>query len=232
MGGNTCAIIVAGGSSTRMAQFGDKLFADLCGKSVLQRSIEAFQKADSIDRIIVVNDSKADLIDGWGFSKIVKIIAGGENRMQSVINAIDSIDLNGTVAIHDGARPLITPSLIDTVVANAPAIPAVAVSDTVKRVNVGESIPTVPIIQATLDRRELFAAQTPQVFDLQQYRQAVKLHFSRGGTTADITDDSAVMEQAGHKVTIVHNHEHIERNIKITTPQDLITARALIYEYD
>jgi len=202
----TTAIIVAAGSSTRMGEYGDKIFADLCGKSVLQYSLEAFAAAESIDDIIVVTRAENfDKIHGF------RVVEGGETRAESVRNGLYAIKHeSGIVAIHDGARPLISPELIDRVVANCPAIPVIPVKDTIKQTQNG-------FVKNTPSRETLYAAQTPQVFDLAMYRQAV----------GNGTDDSEIMERMGVKVKIV---EGDERNIKITTKQDLRIAEVLLRE--
>ena len=141
--------------------------------------------------------------------------------MQSVINGLNSIGYeDGIVAIHDGARPLITPVLIDKVVGEAriykAAIPAVRVKDTVKSAESAKG----GFVQSTPDRDLLFSAQTPQVFDLRLYREAINCQLS-------VTDDSMLVERMGVKVKIV---EGDERNIKITTPNDLRVAEELLRE--
>jgi 2-C-methyl-D-erythritol 4-phosphate cytidylyltransferase len=212
----TTAIIVAAGSSARMGDFGDKIFTDLCGKPVLQYSLEAFDKAESIDEIIVVTNKESyyKKFHSLKLAKIVDIVAGGADRARSVQNGLSAIKSeSGTVAIHDGARPLITSELIDRVVANCPAIPAIAIHDTVKIVKNG-------YIESTPDRNMLFAAQTPQVFDLKTYREAV------GNAALGIpTDDSTFMEKIGVRVKII---EGDYRNIKITTKEDLKIAEMLL----
>jgi 2-C-methyl-D-erythritol 4-phosphate cytidylyltransferase len=206
------AVIVAAGNSTR-AGF-DKIFADLCGKPVLLHSIEAFRASNSIGNIIVV--TRAENVGRVrALCSDVTVTEGGADRAQSVRNGVAAIaDTNGVVAIHDGARPLITPSLIDEVVSAAQesraAILAVPVKDTIKRVESG-------FVLETPDRESLFAAQTPQVFDLAAYRRAA--------TRSDITDDAMLMERAGIKVKIVQGDC---RNIKITTAEDLKIAEVLL----
>ena len=205
----TIAIIVAAGSSSRMGEAGDKLFADLCGKPVLQYSIEAFKAAKSVDDIVVVCSAEA-IERVRGLCDSVTVVEGGRNRAESVLCGINAVNYTeGIAAIHDGARPLITPELIDTAVENYPCILAIPVKDTVKQVKDG-------FIEATPDRDSLYLAQTPQVFDLQTYRNA---------RSCDVTDDSALMERMGVMVRIIQGDE---RNIKITTPQDLEICRGLL----
>jgi len=206
------AIITAAGSSQRMGTAGDKIFADLCGKPVLQYSIEAFQAAKSVDEIIVVC---SDVEKVRKLCDCVTIVKGGNSRAESVLNGINAIDYtDGIVLIHDGARPLITPRLIDEVAANCPAIPAIPVKDTVKICRNG-------FIESTPARDLLEIAQTPQVFGLREYRKAVE--DVQPGVV--FTDDAMLMEQMGIKVKIVQGDE---RNIKITTPEDLKIAEVLL----
>ena len=214
-----------------MGESGDKIFADLCGKPVLVRSLEAFAEADCIGQIAVVTrEDKIEAVRGlireYGIEKVVGVAAGGRDRAESVRNGLavlcdeqDSHAIPEYIAIHDGARPLVTPDLIGRVVKAAEihraAIPAVPVRDTVKTVSDG-------FVEATPSRESLLAAQTPQVFDLQLYREVT-------GKTAhlEVTDDSMVMESHGIGVKIVEGES---RNIKITAPDDLITARAFLRE--
>jgi len=189
----------------------DKIFADLCGKPVLQYSLEAFQAASSIDEIVVV--TRRENFDKIREISTAMVVEGGANRAESVRNGLNAItEQDGIVVIHDGARPLITPELIDRVVAECPALLAIPVRDTIKQVVDG-------CVQSTPNRDMLYAAQTPQVFDLATYRQA-----SGFGT-----DDSELVERLGVAVKIVAGDE---RNIKITTPQDLKIAEVLLNEID
>ncbi|MCL1902887.1 MAG: 2-C-methyl-D-erythritol 4-phosphate cytidylyltransferase [Oscillospiraceae bacterium] len=217
--GKTTAIIVAAGSSSRMGF--DKIFARINDKPVLLYVLEAFQAAETIDGIIVVNNH-ADRIKEFAsdITKLFEIVAGGKNRDESVQNGLNAISYTkGVVAVHDGARPLITPMLIDNMVnagkAYKAAIPAIAVRDTVKQIKGG-------YVEYTPDRETMYAAQTPQVFDLELYRKAIGANHSQTPT-----DDSAVLERAGVKVKIV---EGDYSNIKITSPEDLKIAKMLINE--
>jgi 2-C-methyl-D-erythritol 4-phosphate cytidylyltransferase len=193
-----------------MREFGDKIFADLCGKPILQYSLEAFQKAKSIDEIIVVTNR-----ENFGRVQGFTVTEGGATRAESVQNGLNAIKSeSGIVAIHDGARPLITPELIDRVVANCPAIPAIAIRDTVKIVKNS-------YIESTPNRELMYAAQTPQVFDLAVYLSV--LRHAEG--VMPYTDDAMLFEQAGVRVKVI---EGDESNIKITTPQDLKIAEMLL----
>ena len=213
----TTAIIVAAGSSSRMGF--DKIFAEICGVPALLYSLNAFQAAKSIDEIIVVTGAEnASRIRAYDIPKLIGIVNGGSERLQSVRNGIDAISReDGIVAIHDGARPLITERLIDKVVSVAKvfkaAVPLIPAFSTVKRVD-GEYIEDTP------DRGSLYLAQTPQVFDLRLYREAI-----RNAGEGNFTDDSSLVEQMGVKVKTVDGDFS---NIKVTTPEDLLTAEALL----
>ena len=216
------AIIAAAGSSTRMGG-GDKQSLELFGKTVLERSIEAFENSGIIDEIIVsaredaVEDIKA-LVKAKGFTKVRAVCAGGATRQQSVKNAVACCSENTDfVAIHDGARPLVTGDIIRKTVQAAirygAASCAVRVKDTIKVASDDCSVLSTP------DRSALWAVQTPQVFDFKQYVLLLK------NVSADITDDCQVFEAAGQTVMLV---EGDYENIKITTPEDIILANAIL----
>jgi len=221
MDSKTTVIIAAGGSSSRMGQ--DKIFTQLCGKPVLLYSLKAFQKAESIDEIIVVanpekHEQVRELCKNNNLTKVNSVIAGGGDRSESVRNGLEAItNQKGIVAIHDGARPLVTVELINEVIKAAKiykaAIPVVAVRDTIKEADGG-------FITSTPDRSKLYQAQTPQAFDLELYRKACNSCLSA-------TDDSSLIEQLDIKVKIVDGDY---KNIKITTPEDLITAKGFLHE--
>jgi len=223
----TTAIIVAAGSGSRMGEaHKDKLFALINAKPVLLYSLEAFQAAKSIDSIIVVTrPENIEKVRGFAIPKLVGIVAGGADRAQSVLNGLGAINRDDNagaiVAVHDAARPLVTPVLIDEAVAAAKqykaAIPAVPVRDTVKTAVDG-------FIVSTPERQCLFSAQTPQAFDLELYRAAAE-NVALIDTT--ITDDSMLVERLGVKVKILQGSYS---NIKITTPEDLLIAEALVNE--
>jgi len=211
----TTAIIVAAGDSRRIGF--DKIFADLRGKPVLAHSLEAFQSSVCIDEIVVVvKENRLDeaMLLCSDFPKVAVVVEGGADRASSVRCGLKAIDRSkeGIVAIHDGARPLITPTLINELVAAAKkdlaVIPVVPVKDTVKVLGDGGFVADTP------DRESLFLAQTPQVFDLQIYCDAVKNVFG-------ITDDSTLVERLGYDVRMIDGDYS---NIKITTLEDLVIA--------
>lgn len=221
----TCgAVIVAAGSASRMGGI-DKVMAKLRGEPMIVRTVQNFQNCDAISEIVIV--TREDLIlpiTGLckGMSKVTAVVAGGKSRQESVhlgLNALsDKVKL---VAVHDGARPLITWQVIDRAVRAAntygAAAPAIPVKDTIKVVQGG-------VVQATPDRAALYAVQTPQVFDFDLLRGALKKAQLEG---AQLTDDCSAVERMGMSVKIV---EGDERNIKVTTPMDLKIAEMLLEE--
>ena len=216
------AVIVAAGSASRM-QGKDKILEDINGKPVIVRSVEAFQNCDAIQEIVVVTREDQILkITALTrqFSKVRAVVAGGEDRPASVRAGLNALsDKVKLAAVHDGARPLVTDLVIDRTVRAAnsygAAVPVVPVKDTVKEAAGG-------VVRKTLDRGALCAVQTPQVFDFDLLRGALKKAFENG--TA-ITDDSSAVENMGMSVKTV---EGDERNIKITTPLDLKIAKLFL----
>ena len=216
------AVIVAAGSASRMGGI-DKVMAPLQGEPMVLRTVREFQNCDAIREIVVV--TRPDLILPimslvQSLDKVKAVVAGGESRQESVnlgLNALsDKVKL---VAVQDGARPLITWQVIDRTVRAAntygAAAPAIPVKDTIKIVQGG-------VVMETPDRKRLYAVQTPQVFDLDLLRGALKKAKEDG---AEVTDDCSAVERLGMRVKIV---EGDERNLKVTTPFDLAVAKMLL----
>ncbi len=218
------AVIVAAGSASRM-EGTDKIMADLCGKPVIYHTAKAFQECDAIREIVIVTreDLLMAVMDACaGFSKVTAVVVGGKDRAESVNNGLNALSKKVKVAaIHDGARPLIDWQTIDRAVragsTYGAAAPAVPVKDTVKVVAGG-------IVKETPDRSALQAVQTPQVFDFDLIRGAL---VKAQEDEIKLTDDCSAVEHMGMSVKIVKGEE---RNIKITTPTDLLIARALMEE--
>ena len=214
------AVIVAAGSAQRMQGI-DKLLAPLDGVPVLRRSIEALASAPEITELIVV--TRADRLEAVqalceGLSKPVSVVPGGKTRAESVLCGLSAAAMP-YVAIHDGARPLVTVELIDEVLDAArvylAAAPAVPVRDTIKVAHDG-------IVEHTPDRSALFAVQTPQVFAADLLKAALQSAIADGAT---VTDDCSAVERLGKEVRLT---EGSEENIKITTPVDLAIAEAIL----
>lgn len=218
------AVIVAAGNASRMGGI-DKVMAPLGGEPMIVHTVRAFQNCDAIREIVVV--TREDLLIPvmslcHDFSKVQAVVAGGDNRQASVARGIQALSPKARlVAVQDGARPLISCQVIDRTVRAAhtygAAAPAIPVKDTVKAVAGG-------VVSHTPDRSTLQAVQTPQVFDRDLLKGALK-KAQRDG--ASITDDCSAVERLGMSVKIV---EGDERNIKVTTPMDLKIAALLLEE--
>ena len=216
------AVIVAAGSASRMGGI-DKIMAPLGGEPVIKRTVRQFQECEAIREIVVV--TRPDLIIPvmdlcHEFSKVKAVVAGGDSRDASVTMGMNTLSAKcKLVAVQDGARPFADWQLIDRVVRAAntygAAAPAIAVKDTVKVVRGG-------IVKETPDRSALKAVQTPQVFDFDLLRGALKKARQDGVT---LTDDCSAVEHMGMSVKIV---EGDEKNIKITTPLDLKIAELIM----
>ena len=218
------AVIVAAGTASRMGGI-DKVMAELDGEPMILRTVRTFESCDAIKEIVVV--TREDLILPImrlcaGLSKVQAVVCGGADRQESVQRGLNALsDKVKLVAVQDGARPLITHAVIDRAVWAAhtygAAAPAVPVKDTIKVVTGG-------VIKETPDRATLQAVQTPQVFDFDLLRGALKKAADEG---AALTDDCSAVERMGMTVKIV---EGDERNIKVTTPMDLNIAKLLLEE--
>ncbi len=198
-----------------------KLLLKINGKTVLERSVNAFLNISDVDEVIVVAREK----DIPAFSDIlvderVPFVVGGDTRQQSVMNALDVIDDCELIIIHDGARPLIKSEDIENTIRaakeNKAAAVGVFVKDTVKVVDKNGFVVSTP------DRSTLFAVQTPQIFDFELYKNAAQNAREKG---LDFTDDCQLVESFNQKVkTVVGSYS----NIKITTPDDIVLAENLL----
>lgn len=218
------AVIVAAGSATRMGGI-DKVMADLGGEPMIARTVRAFQNCEAIASIVIV--TREDLIRPISdlcrdMKKVAAVVAGGKSRQESVHLGLNALP-KGTklAAVHDGARPLVSWQVIDRVVRAAntygAAAPAIPVKDTIKVVE-GR------LVKETPDRSSLMAVQTPQVFDFDLLRGALRKAEEDG---AQVTDDCSAVERTGMRIKIV---EGDERNLKVTTPMDLKIAELLLEE--
>ena len=215
------AVIVAAGSASRMEGI-DKALALLGGEPVILQTVKAFQKCSAIEEIVIV--TRQDLLEKIAqltmpYEKVKAVVLGGADRTQSVICGLAALSEKVELAaIHDGARPLITPELIEKTVSAADfhgaAAPAIAVKDTIKNVQNNW-------VYGTPDRNSLRAVQTPQVFYLPDLRTALTQAVKDG---AAITDDCSALERMGIPVYLVDGQES---NLKITTPMDLKVAELL-----
>jgi 2-C-methyl-D-erythritol 4-phosphate cytidylyltransferase len=218
------AIIVAAGTSQRMGF--DKLFALLGDKPVVAHTIEAFERTDSVQEIVVVARAERvpefeDLIRQSGFTKVRRVVSGGEQRQDSVSAGLSVVGADATfVAVHDAARPLVTPEQIDRVLARArehgAASLAAPVTDTVKRANEGH------FVTDAIPRQNLYAMQTPQIFARALLARA---YAAIAADKVVVTDEVSAVEHVGGKVVLVPNDEW---NVKITYPRDLLLAHAVL----
>ena len=217
-------LIVAAGKGERMANREGKQFVDLNGAPILSYSLRAFEQADKIDKIVlVVNENdigKAKkLAEELALTKLYEVTAGGKERQDSVFLGLTaSPSETDIVAIHDGARPLVTPELINQAIEELDGdglVTAVPVKDTIKQVSGG-------FVETTFKREELVAAQTPQVFKAKPLIEAHNI-----ARTFDFyaTDDAALMEKQKYIIRVIQGNEE---NIKITTPADLEMAEILL----
>jgi len=211
-----CAIIAAAGKSSRMNLTGSKQFIELSGKTVIEKTVTVFNSCNYIDDIIIAarredTEKVREIINKAGLYKVRNIIPGGKTRRESVSNAIGAVgeDID-FVAIHDGARCFISHEDIEKVLLKAFETGAAAagtkVTDTIKTINHDGSIAN------TVDRDFLRAVQTPQIFSKDLYISALNQ------CEEAVTDDCAVVENAGYPVNIVECSKY---NIKITDNQDL-----------
>ncbi len=216
------AVIVAAGSASRMGGI-DKVMASLEGEPMIIRSVRRFQECDAVKEIVIVTreDLLVPIMDlCHGFSKVTAVVVGGKSRDESVAMGLNTLSNKvKLVAVHDGARPLVTFAVIDRTIRAAntygAAAPAVPVKDTIKVVQGG-------IVKETPDRSALRAVQTPQVFDFDMLRGALK---KAKLDEIALTDDCSAVEHMGFSVKIV---EGDEENIKVTTPMDLKIAEMLL----
>lgn len=219
------ALVAAAGSSSRMGGV-NKLLRPLDGVPVLARTLTALQLARQVDGIVIAAREE-DLVEisrlchTYGITKCAKVVRGGESRAHSVLlAALEAPPETELLAVQDGARPLVTPELIDRVISAAArcgaAAPAVPVKDTVKSVREGGAV------AETLDRSSLRAVQTPQVFEASLLKAALQ---SAVEQEIPVTDDCSAVERLGKVVFLV---EGDEENLKITTPTDLILAEAVL----
>lgn len=218
------AIVAAAGSSSRMGGE-NKLLQTLDGVPVLAHTLMALNASELTDEIVVAAREEdllsfGELCKIYGVTKPVKIVRGGETRLESVyLASLECREDAAFLAVHDGARPLASPELIDRTIALAhrtnAAAPAVPIKDTVKVVRDGK-------VEITPDRESLRAIQTPQVFDAALFRAALESARTAGEA---FTDDCSVVERLGKEVYLTDGSYE---NIKITTPEDLALAAELL----
>jgi 2-C-methyl-D-erythritol 4-phosphate cytidylyltransferase len=215
----TYALIVAGGSGQRFGGEIPKQYQLVAGKPVMSWTISRFEAATTIDEIVIVVAEdyllyvNNQVVNPYDFKKVVKIVPGGETRMESVMKGLESLPISTSfVAVHDAVRPLVKSSDIDLVVLearnNRAAILGRPISDTVKRAKDG-------MIMATVDRKNLFLAETPQVFQYDLLKEAYLKGKEKG---IEATDDASLVESLGFMVKLIPSSAP---NPKLTTKDDL-----------
>lgn len=220
-----CSVVVVAAGNARRMEGIDKILTPLGELPVLIHTLYAFQDCDAFDEIVVV--TREDLLmevsrlcRDYHMDKVRKVVVGGQERTHSVRNGLREVRPDADlIAIHDGARPLVTRELLEKTVKKAAetgaAAPAIPVTDTIKRADKGQTVETV-------DRSSLFAVQTPQIFQAGLIRAAVEKAIQDGEV---LTDDCACVERLGMKVTLTQGSRE---NIKITTPFDLLLGSAIL----
>ena len=222
------AIIAAAGTGSRMASDRPKQFLQLAGTPIIFHTLKPFELCESIQEVIVVLPAEESaaflaLAGKQGLRKLARVVPGGATRADSVKRGLMAIRSATAeiVAVHDGVRPFVSVAEIDNTIAAAQrdgaAILATPVTDTIKLVE-GDAV------VKTLERRNLRQALTPQCFRYELLRKAYE---QADVNDPSLTDESALVERLGHKVTIV---EGSARNIKITTPRDLLIAETFLKE--
>lgn len=218
----TYAIIVAGGSGSRMQSALPKQFMELCGEPVLMHTIRAFHNSQSSPQLILAlhgsyHELWSALCAKHNFTIPHKITMGGETRFHSIKNAVDSItEEDALIAVHDAVRPLVSADIINEAyrcaAENGTAVTAVKSRDSIRQVNSNKSI--------SLNRDSIYLVQTPQTFQSALLKKAYEQPYSDS-----FTDDASVVEQSGVNITLI---EGDYANIKITFPEDIAIAEALI----
>ncbi len=215
------ALIVAGGKGTRIKTRLPKQFLELKGKPILLYTIEAFYRySEKIQIILVLPEDDFEIWEAickkFNFDKPIILQKGGETRFQSVKNGLSKIEGPGLVAIHDGVRPLVSEDIIGAsfhlAAVHQSAVAAVRLKDSIRMTDQDNT--------KAVDRSRFRLIQTPQTFDIALIKHAYEIK-----EDASLTDDASVAEKSGHVISLF---EGSYENIKITTPEDLIIAEALL----
>lgn len=224
--GKICALIVAAGKGTRMGSKVSKQFLKLKNKPVLYYTLKTFEECKYIDEIILVLSAEEikyctdEIVNKYNIRKVKKIVVGGNERQDSVFYGLKAMDECEVVLIHDGARPFVTEDVIHSGIKYAREYGAcscgVKPKDTIKiKDSNGFSI-------ATPERDSLFSVQTPQCF---KYDIIYQCHLRLREESIKVTDDTMLVERYGNKVYL---YEGNYRNIKITTPEDMLIAETIV----
>ncbi len=215
------ALIVAGGKGTRIKSKISKQFLELMGLPILMHTINAFfSYSENIEVILVLPDDEKtywqELCSKYKFDKPLRIVSGGETRFQSVKNGLAVIDTEGLVAIHDGVRPLVSEDIIGAsfrlAAEHESAVAAVRLKESIRITDQDNT--------KAVDRSRFRLIQTPQTFQLKLIKNAYLIK-----EDPSLTDDASIAERSGHLISLF---EGSYENIKITTPEDLVIAEALL----
>lgn len=222
--GRSVAIVLAAGSGKRMGSGVKKQFLPLCGKPVLYWTLQAFEES-AVDSIVLVVGGEADAenIRPFGFSKVERVVTGGVERYDSVYAGLCAVPDADYVLIHDGARCLVTPEIIEGTLSDAvrygSGVAAVPVKDTVRVFGADGFAGETP------DRRTLYAMQTPQTFSFPRIKNAYE-KLMKETPVSPVTDDAMVLaSECGERA---HLSAGSYENLKITTPEDLVVADAIL----
>lgn len=240
MSQGTTAIVLAAGSGKRMQSNTPKQYMNLCGKPILYYSIKAFEESSVKEIILVVGQGeeeycKKEIIDKYHFTKVRKIVVGGKERYHSVYHGLNACEKETNyVLIHDGARPFISKNTIEEVIKNLPKMKAcvvgVPVKDTIKVVE------SDGCISNTLERDKLWSVQTPQAFSYELIKDAYdsmmkEIEENKQGHISkliNITDDAMIVEHTKNISVKMIKGDY--KNIKITTPEDILIGEVFLKE--
>jgi len=221
------AIVVAAGRGTRLGGDRPKQFLELGGVPIVIHALRQFERCQAISEIVTVLPAEetagfSSLAQRFGLKKLAQVVPGGETRAQSVLCGLNAINAARIVAVHDGARPFVSPAEIDRVVqaamAGGAAVLVAPVADTIKAVEGNRIIRTVP-------RNELRRALTPQCFRFDILKRAYEALEELEAAGVEVTDESFLVERLGVEIIAV---EGSARNIKITREEDLVMAEAIL----
>lgn len=221
------AVIVAAGKGTRMNMDINKQYIKICGKPILVRTLEIFERCSAVNEVVVIVNEQdieycsREMIKKYSLSKVAALTAGGSTRQQSVYNGLMRADSRcSIVLVHDGARPFVSEASIigsiEAALEHGCSVVAVPVKDTIKKADDGG------LVEQTLDRSYIWSVQTPQTF---KYNIALEAHSKAVMDDFVGTDDSMLAERLGYKPRLVMGSYD---NIKITTQEDLVAAEAIL----
>lgn len=228
--GKNTAIVLAGGSGSRMKSTVKKQYLIMQGRPVLCHSLEVFQNHPQIDEIVLVcgkgetEQCRHEIVEKYGFSKVTQITEGGKERYHSVYEGLKMVTDCQYVLIHDGARPFVNAEILDRIFRELPksraCVVGMPVKDTIKMSD------SAGFVECTLPREKLWMIQTPQSFEYTLIREAYDRLMEEDNPAVKITDDAMVAEYILKlPVKLV---EGSYDNIKITTPEDLLLAELIL----